>query len=231
MKKILSIILASSLSASLMAPIMNVKAAELTPQSTQSVVNQKNTLKNRIITGINQNKKLKSLVKNLVISNDTITYTDSKTGKLVKIVYDENENKSTIYENGTINVLTKDNNDNVYLNGNLVVKAVKSKQNKEITPDDLQYVTTFYTQLSYYEDESSAAIGLMSLMGGPFGVAMGIIGVGMALVSPALPNEYIEIDQYYNEGDESITDYSYYYRNSDYTGYIDSDTDTYYLEF
>lgn len=233
MKKFLIFILACTISSPLISPISSVKAAELKPQSIQSIAQKNDNFSNYITNGINKNKKLKELVKNPIISNNKITFTNGKTGKLTKIVYNENKTKATIYESRQASTLVKDDNGNIYLNGKLLIEVIKSNNHKNngITLDENEYVTTYRTQSSYASNSATIAMGIMGLIGGPFGTALDIAGIAYGFMSYSQTNVYIEIDQFYETSTHTITDYCYYYKNSDYTGYLGSDWFSYVLEY
>ncbi|MBC1475415.1 hypothetical protein HB852_12405 [Listeria grandensis] len=85
-------------------------------------------------------------------------------------------------EDGTIDWLTKSENGNIYLNGELYAEKVYEPalaENKNLlrASNGYQYVTTFKTKQSVYRNTAALAATLAGFMGGPVGYFMGAAGV------------------------------------------------------
>lgn len=91
-----------------------------------------------------------------------------------------------------------------------------------------EYVTTYYTCTDVQAGAGAIGVALIGLVPG-MGVPAALISILAGCKAMVSDNVYMKVKQYYNENTHYIKNVVYLYKNSDYTGYLDSYTETHKL--
>jgi len=144
--------------------------------------------------------------------NDTITR---------GVLNDEKNKLILYYPDGRVSVLTKAEDENIYRDGKLYLE--KDARNFPSTcsiPAGYERANTYRTKQSVYGDVASIALSIISLIGGPIGVASGIAGIIVSLKGMVENEVYIEITQYVHKSIYKYYNVTRFYRDSAYTDLI-----------
>lgn len=144
--------------------------------------------------------------------NDTITR---------GVLNDEKNKLILYYPDGRVSVLTKAEDENIYRDGKLYLE--KYARNFPLTcsiPAGYERANTYRTKQSVYGDVASIALSIISLIGGPIGVASGIAGIIVSLKGMVENEVYIEITQYVHKRIYKYYNVTRFYRDSAYTDLI-----------
>lgn len=144
------------------------------------------------------------------------------------VIFKNNYQSAVIEERNEKQQLLKNSTSNLITGKNLFLETKQSKSNlRKITSNSnrFKYVTTFRTKKSAYRKSGSLGVAAASFLGGPAGTIATIAGVIASLGSFAKSNEvYIKIIQYYNPYTHIVRNKYYFYKKSNYTGFLKSST-------
>jgi hypothetical protein len=214
-------------------PIQIANAATIDAQTSQQqsnneskVLYEDNTYK------ITEDNSMRTVLNKETSQTVTLTFTNSKKSEGTFVDVD-----------GNTKDYSTDTKGNMYLDGELVVEAthsiskvdnnLKKMQSRSYTnskyftgSDGLTYyyVTTYKTNSKTQGEANSIAMGILGLM--PYaGTAIFIVGVIQTCQELGKPIVYIKEDQYCVSNCQKYAYKTYYYKNSNYTGLVDSTTE------
>ncbi|MBC1358747.1 hypothetical protein [Listeria booriae] len=157
---------------------------------------------------------------------NTIKVTSASDDSETKVVFKNDYQSATVYEDGLTYEVTQDAAGSILVNGNMFLEKEESQPKLlKATSNSYKYVTTFKTKKSAYTKSGGLGIAAAGLLGGPAGTIATIAGIITSLGSFAKSNEiYIKIVQYYNSYTHMVRNTYYFYKNSNYTGLLKSYT-------
>lgn len=219
MKKFLTTTLLLTIISSLIATPTITKAGNLQNSYIESTSNIKRN--------IEENESLDSKIDVIAYTENSLEIKDKTNNEITRIIYNKNRTEAKIYNsNGQVDILIKDENNNIYLNNELILETIIEK-NQLNTRNSWQYITTFRTKASYYKSTASSITSAIIGMIPGFSGAATIAGVAMGIVSSVQPEVFIEIKQYFNKSTRFVKNETRYLRNSNYTGLIKTSTHEY----
>lgn len=213
-------------------PVQEANAA--TVNATQKIEKQSNISENVLYEDstykITENNNIRTVLNKDTLQTVTLKFTDSKKskGKFKDV-------------DGKLRDYSTDSNGSMYLDGDMVVEATQSvvKANNNLAvqaagytnpryfigKDGLTYyyVTTYKTNTKTQGEINSIVMTILALI--PYaGASILIVGVIETCKELGKPIVYIQQDQYCVSNYQKYAYKTYYYKNSDYTGLIDSAT-------
>ncbi|MBY0117359.1 hypothetical protein NST33_28525 [Paenibacillus sp. FSL L8-0435] len=163
----------------------------------------------------------------VIINDNKQVVINHDTNQSVSLEFTNDEKTEGIWTgaNGVTQQYKKDANGSIYLDGVMVVEAVreyrKTNSLNSAAATSWTYVTTFKTKQSIINNAGDAALLIIGLVPGMGTVAVVIGAINLAKRAGA-SEVYIKIDQYISHDYRNVKNVTYYYSDANYSKLITS---------